>query len=333
MKLELDSEMFLPTPPTSSQGSAALRTPEQWKAYKRKLNAEYLTRNMATFKPLFHNYYAAQGHEQRTIARNAMAAALLNEYLEGVTRKFQEVIEEQKDARNEAVVSTLRDLRDDVAQEMAISTVKILDEGGFESVGKLLGYIGDLITHARNRALDEVLRLESHLPLLSKRNITDEKGNESEEITDNTFGERRIVDSYGRSLLPSEPPDYRQQLLLESQGDVATTAKLMSLDDEAARQRKWRLFRKLRLADLQVCLINQFNVHPVPVAKTMAEDILPLIEIVNQRSKPEFPKSWAEAVQLKRIPKKRRVADDRPKSQWMSAVRCLFRLWCLEQGY
>ena len=279
-----------------------------------------------------------------------MAAFLLFYYRKAITRKFFQTHSDLKQSH----------LVDELTQVYLDETFEHFRAGDFSAKGddtaqpsdRFLKYVRSKIFYIKHRGYDLLKKMREEVPVL----VEDADDAGKQEMRDNTFdivkGVSKVakVDGYGRPLLASDPPDSTQQLLLQThQGDAALIeavteavkegdgtsgeiAELMSLNGATVRQRLKRLRQKLRLQELESTLINQFNV-PVPVAKTMARDILPLISILNQRVKADFPTSWAEAVQLSSIPKKRQVEHDRPKSQWISAVRCLFRLWGLEQGY
>ncbi len=331
--------------PTAPEVSAFLRTPEQWTTHKEKRNRTQLQKNFAAFSPLFHAFYAGESHKERTKAREAMADALINEYESGISRRFAEIIDEQSDAR---IKAALEHMQFDEAQMRTIRTVKLLDGGKFPTVVKLLAYIGHSITKSKMQGYKEAKRLAKYVSLMSSVTTeNDETGESKEKVDDNTFGKCVGVNPAGRSVLPKEPVDYERQALLakqtistarfleayrDSQLDIEATAQVLSVTKSAAEKRLERLRKDLRRSELEIHLRRQFNA-PRPIAKAMATDMLPMIEILCQRTKMNFPTSWAAALELKRVNKTRRRKDDKPKSQWLSAVRCLYPLWCLERGY
>ena len=331
-------------PPTTTEVAAHLRTKADWQTLDRGKNKARLIKNHLVFSSVFQMFHAAQTHEEREEARNKTAEALLIEFQTQVRRKCNDVLRQSTSFSNPAVAADLSDFCEDLAQSLAYNTIEHLEKGHFANVGSLLGYIGASIKRVPDRCRKRIQKLEKHGILFEEVKDQDSDDDKTEEVIETSLGKTAEVDGYSRSLIRSDGPDLCQLIVKASLGpknqklidayelgEMASkpSALRLGIRPNTFDQRMKRLREALKPLELELYLAHQFGV-PAGYTKRMAEAILPLIVHLVHKRKCDFPVTWNAAVSLGQADTAIEPDEKAPKSGWIAAVRCLFRLWCLE---
>jgi excisionase family DNA binding protein len=333
---------------------AALRTKSEWKQVREDRKQAGRSKRDAKQAILFANY--RNGAE----AREDMAAALLEELVPAVLTKF---LFEAAKGRSSAAVDTLHFEAESHAQHLVVTVINKMDKGDFvdahnpehdKGITAFQAFRSYIATCRKNvwRAAEPILKeMNNNVPLVigteerSGNGALDDGDSEAwdeenpiiyQEYTNRL--ERLGYDAFGHKS------DIRQHIFThlkpatdelfnayKASGFKANkTAELLGWSLSRTETALSRMKSRIRLAYLELDMQQRFGLDDYAYVKTIAKDILPLIEIFTQLKSAAYPKTWAGALELELQPKQRIIEIDKAKSSRDEAVRRLYRLWTAE---